>query len=77
MSGSGFVISSFCSAGGCVAVAPSEDGVLVRSSRVADGPVLAFSGEEWTAFLSGVREGEFDLDSLGSASTVKGSTSGP
>ncbi|RZT83500.1 uncharacterized protein DUF397 [Pseudonocardia sediminis] len=59
-----FRISSFCAAGGCVAVAPAEDGVLIRSSRVDDGPVLAFTQEEWVAFLAGVRNGEFDLPVL-------------
>ena len=57
-------ISSSCSAGGCVAVVPAEGGVLIRSSRVDDGPVLSFTHEEWTAFLAGVRNGEFDLPAL-------------
>lgn len=65
MTGSnGFRISTFCHTGGCVAVAPASDGVLVRSSRVADGPVLSFSREEWDAFVAGVRNGEFDVEAL-------------
>ena len=56
-----FTISSFCAHGGCVAVARGADGVQVRSSRAEDGPVLRFTHDEWTAFLAGVRNGEFDL----------------
>lgn len=60
-----FRISSFCHEGGCVAVAPDPSGgVRVRSSTDADGPVLAFTPEEWAAFVAGVRNGEFDLDAL-------------
>lgn len=47
-----------------MAVAPAEGGVLIRSSRVDDGPVLSFTHEEWVAFLAGVRNGEFDLPAL-------------
>lgn len=33
----------------------------VRDSKDQRGPVLVFTPHEWTAFLSGVRGGEFDL----------------
>lgn len=65
MTGPRFVVSSFCHVGGCVAVAGLEDGtVAVRDDKVADGPVLSFTPEEWSAFLAGVRVGEFDTDAL-------------
>ena len=60
-----FRISSFCLDGGCVAVAADPDGgVLVTSSTSPDTATLAFTAEEWHAFLAGVRHGEFDLDAL-------------
>ncbi|WP_239328917.1 DUF397 domain-containing protein [Frankia sp. CiP3] len=48
-------------AGGmCVEVAVAAGGILVRDSKDPAGPVLAFTGGEWDAFLAGVRDGEFD-----------------
>jgi Domain of unknown function (DUF397) len=52
--------------GNCVEVAFLDGGgVAVRNSRHADGPALVFTGDEWKAFLSGARDGEFDLSGLG------------
>lgn len=49
--------------GACVEVATNlrdtQDAVLVRDSKVPDGPVLTFTSREWAAFLGGVRDGEF------------------
>lgn len=38
----------------------SREGVHVRDSKHRDGPTLAFAAGEWRAFVSGVRDGEFD-----------------
>jgi len=57
--------STASEAGGCVEVAPTEQGVLVRHSRDPSGPLLTFSRSEWAAFLVGVQNGEFDLDPPG------------
>ena len=47
--------------GNCVEVASLPDGQIgVRNSRDAGGSVLAFTPDEWHAFLGGVRNGEFD-----------------
>jgi hypothetical protein len=47
--------------GNCVEVACLPDGVIgVRDSKDSAGPVLRFTSDEWTAFLGGVRNGEFD-----------------
>jgi hypothetical protein len=43
-----------------VEVADAGDLILVRHSKDRSGPVLAFSVEEWVAFLAGVRADEFD-----------------
>lgn len=53
--------SSFSGAvGNCVEVAGLMSGeVAVRHSRHPALPALVFSGDEWSAFLSGVGRGEF------------------
>jgi len=45
--------------GNCVEVAEVEGFIGVRDSKMAKGPVLVFTPSEWTAFVSGVRNGEF------------------
>ncbi len=46
--------------GDCVEVTFSLPGVIaVRDSKDPDGPVLAFTRDEWEAFLAGARAGEF------------------
>lgn len=51
--------------GDCVEVAGLPDGqVGVRDSKNTQGPVLRFTSAEWTAFIGGVRNGEFDIISL-------------
>jgi hypothetical protein len=38
------------------------DGVVgLRDSKVEDGPVLLFGAAEWTAFMTRIRAGDFDL----------------
>jgi hypothetical protein len=44
----------------CVEVAFVDQAVLVRNSRDRAGPVLSFTHSEWTAFLTGARNGTFD-----------------
>lgn len=47
--------------GNCVEVARNLPGVVaMRDSKDPDGPVLVFTPDEWRAFLSGARAGEFD-----------------
>jgi Domain of unknown function (DUF397) len=47
--------------GNCVEVAGSDGAVRVRNSRDRSGAVLRFTHDEWNAFLTGARGGEFDL----------------
>jgi len=44
-----------------VEVALAGESVLLRDSKDQLGPSLRFTPEEWSAFLVGVRSGEFDL----------------
>jgi hypothetical protein len=53
--------STYCSNGDCVEVAVLDEEVVVRNSKNRHGPILHFTPIEWEAFLSGVRDGEFDL----------------
>jgi len=47
----------------CVEVAFADGWIGVRDTKAGDtSPVLAFTEDEWRAFLSGARSGEFDLD---------------
>lgn len=53
--------STFSGNGGdCVEVASNLPGIVaVRDSKDPDGPVLTFTADEWRAFISGARAGEF------------------
>lgn len=44
----------------CVKVAKRTEGVAVRDSKDSAGTTLYFTCEEWTAFVAGVKAGEFD-----------------
>jgi hypothetical protein len=47
--------------GNCVEVAALTDGgIAIRNSRDPEGPALIYTRAEAVAFLSGVREGDFD-----------------
>jgi hypothetical protein len=48
--------------GDCVEVADNlPDVVAVRDTKNRDGATLIFTHSEWSAFLGGVKDGEFDL----------------
>jgi hypothetical protein len=56
-----FRTSSFCSLGDCVEVGRASSGeVLVRDSKDRAREPLAFTVDEWAAFVAGVKNGEFD-----------------
>jgi len=57
-----YKISSFSGGGNCVEVARLPNGrFAVRDSKDPSGSVrLVFGLAEWTAFVSGVKAGEFD-----------------
>lgn len=54
--------SSYSNTGAnCVEVAHTSSGhVAVRDSKDPRGPQLRFTPDEWTAFVSGIRSGEFE-----------------
>lgn len=48
--------------GQCVEVATNLPGIVaIRDSKDPDGPKLVFTPVEWRAFVSGARDGEFEL----------------
>lgn len=44
----------------CVEVAPAVGMVAVRDSKNPSGAILFYTPEEWSAFLDGAKNGEFD-----------------
>lgn len=57
-----FERSSYCANSCCleVALVPRTGKIYVRSSQ-NPGTQIAFSAEEWRAFLAGAKNNEFDL----------------
>jgi len=53
--------SSWSESGSCVEVHIGRDCVRVRDTKDQNGPSLTFTHREWSAFLAGVRDGEFDV----------------
>ncbi len=56
----GFKLSSFTHKCCCVAVRMG-DTVDVRDTKHPDGPTVSFNKDEWSAFVDGVKAGEFDV----------------
>jgi hypothetical protein len=48
--------SGYCTAASCVEFAIIPDCVVVRNSRLPEGPFLTFTLDEWTAFTRGQRD---------------------
>jgi len=54
-----WVKSTRCVSGTCVEVAKVADRYLIRDSKRPDTAPLSFTQDEWSAFVEGVRAGEF------------------
>jgi hypothetical protein len=64
LSGAHWFKARSCSAGGCVEVAHLPGGhVALRDSKDVTKAPHIFDHAEWSAFLTGARNGEFDLRS--------------
>jgi Domain of unknown function (DUF397) len=46
--------------GNCVEIASTVGKIAVRDSKDPDGPILVYTPTEFSAFLEGARNGEFD-----------------
>jgi predicted secreted Zn-dependent protease len=53
-------ISSQCESGACVGVARHDEFVLIGNSSDPEAPVSRFTWQEWSAFIAGVKLGDFD-----------------
>ena len=51
--------SSYCGTNACVEVAQTSDAVLIRDSKNPQVAPLAFTADEWVAFVKGIKAGEF------------------
>jgi hypothetical protein len=47
--------------GDCVEVAITDEGVAVRDTKDRTKNPHIYTHSEWTAFIAGVKDGEFDL----------------
>jgi hypothetical protein len=57
-----WITSRACNNSACVQVAHLPSGfVALRDSKDTSKPAHVFDGDEWAAFLTGVKNGEFDL----------------
>lgn len=52
--------ATFCQSGECVEVAQRDGRILLRDSKEPAGSVLHYTADEWRAFVSGIKAGEFD-----------------
>jgi hypothetical protein len=56
-----WIRSRACSSDGCVEVAHLADGsIALRDSKDVRKAAHVFDREEWSAFIAGVKNGEFD-----------------
>lgn len=49
-----------CDGGACVQVAVDDRAILIGNSRQPGGTVLEYTPDEWHAFVSGIKQGDFD-----------------
>lgn len=47
--------------GNCVEVAILDREIAVRDTKDRSGPVLQFTPVQWSAFVAGTKNGDFDL----------------
>jgi hypothetical protein len=43
-----------------VRIAANGDEVFIGDSKAPEGPVLAYTRDEWITFVDGVKRGDFD-----------------
>ena len=62
LSSARWIRSRACSSDGCVEVAHLADGsIAIRDSKNVRKAAHVFDREEWSAFVTGVKNGEFDV----------------
>jgi predicted secreted Zn-dependent protease len=53
-------ISRLCDSGACVGVVRQGNSVLIGNTSDPEAPVSRFTKQEWSAFVAGVKLGDFD-----------------
>jgi len=53
-------ISRLCDSGACVGVVRQRNSVLIGNTSDPEAPVSRFTKQEWSAFVAGVKLGDFD-----------------
>ena len=53
-------VAQKCNGGACIRVASHGEQIVIGDSKNPGGPILTYSRSEWTAFVDGIREGDFD-----------------
>ena len=53
-------ISRSCDSGACVGVARYGEFIIIGNSNDPEAPASWFTRQEWSAFIAGVKLGEFD-----------------
>ena len=56
---------------GCVEIGSTVDKVAMRDSKDPDGPILVYTPTEFSAFLEGAQNGEFDHLVRSSSSDIR------
>ena len=49
-----------CNGGACIQVASRGEQIVIGDTKNPGGPVLTYTRSEWTAFVDGIRDGDFD-----------------
>lgn len=58
--GISWLTSRLCESGACVGVARQGEFVLIGDTGNPEAPVSRFTSQEWSAFVAGVKLGDFD-----------------
>jgi hypothetical protein len=53
-------VSRLCESGACVGVAREGEFVMIGNTSSPEAPVSRFTSQEWSAFVAGVKLGDFD-----------------
>ncbi len=51
--------STFCASGSCIECANDGEAILVRDSKLANSPILAFGTTAWKQFVAAIKEDAF------------------
>jgi predicted secreted Zn-dependent protease len=53
-------VSQLCESGACVGVARDGDFVFIGNTSEPEAPASRFTRQEWSAFVAGIKLGDFD-----------------